>query len=86
MKKPYLLDPKRANDPDVVAAYEADLEQFRTHANYSELDRLVQKANEIERDLESARSRKQRARIRVLTSKLRGANAAIKTWLAGHSV
>ena len=63
MKKPYLLDPKRANDPDVIAEYEADREQFRQHTNFSELDRLVQQAKEISRDLETARSRKQRARV-----------------------
>jgi hypothetical protein len=85
MKKPYLLDPKRANDADVLAAYEADIEQFRQHANFPELDRLVQRMTEIARQLEMAKARKQRARVRVLTPKLRGAKTAIKYWLAGYT-
>ena len=84
MKKPCLLDPKRADDPDVIGEYAADCEQFRQYANFAELDFLIRRAEEIERDLDIARSRKNRRHIRVLTSKLRGANATIKNWMAGY--
>jgi hypothetical protein len=86
MKKPYLLDPKRANDPDVIAAYQVDLDQFRGHANFAELDRLVQRATDIKHALEIARSRKNQRHIRVLTPKLRGAKAAIRNWISGYAV
>jgi hypothetical protein len=75
------LDPKRAEDPEVIQAYLKDHEACRP-MNFGELDLLNKNHEKIKRELDSIpRKKSTRARIRVLTTKLRGAEGALKNWL-----
>ena len=80
MKLPIFLDPKRANDADVLQAYEAASAQMRGHANHRELDTLIARAAAIKSEL-GRTSAKKKARQRVLRAKLRHANHEIREWL-----
>jgi uncharacterized protein (DUF2252 family) len=79
MKRSIFMDPKRADDPDVIAAYEADREILRKHANFEELEVLARQYTVIKQQLENTPSGKA-ARRRVLRHKLRSTEAAIKHW------
>jgi hypothetical protein len=74
-----LLDPTRANDPQVLGAYDQVKKEQRKRPNQAELFRLRGNLNAIEAEL---RSTPPAAKVRVnfLKRRKREAEGAIKTW------
>ena len=85
MKLPIFLDPIRANEPDVIEAYEASHALSRRHAKFPELEVLIARAAAIKGQLDRA-SLKQKAKRRVLLAKLRHANHNIRDWLQDNGM
>jgi hypothetical protein len=81
MKKMMFLGPRRDKDPEVIQAYARESEACRQPLNFGQLDFLIQKREEIKRQLD-ATPRSKAARVRVLKTKLRGAEGGIKNLLA----
>lgn len=85
MKLPVFLDPKRADEADVLQAYEEHLSFLRSLANWPEIEVLCAEANKIRRELDLT-SEKKKAKRRVLQARLRRINGRIKEWLRSNGM